>query len=293
MGAGAVQDRTGETKVDKLGGLAGAMPGTFISMFVAAMAISGVPPFNGFVSKWMVYQGMVALGGKGVVFLVVAVFGSALTLASFIKVLYAMFFGPKPDGMREEPAGVGGRLSLGLPMGILAVLCILFGVAAQLPLSTFIGPAMDSLGIKPGSADGGVISSGESVLQFTRGLWAPGTATLLILLGIGIGLVVFFIGRGSRVRIAPPFLAGETYKGDDARYAGTGFYKTVEELPVIQTIYHDAENGVYDPYRVGGKYGDTLVQLLRRLHNGQLPLYIGWCIIGLIVIVGWLVRLKP
>jgi len=293
MGAGAVQDRTGETKVDKLGGLAGTMPGMFVSMFVAAMAISGVPPLNGFVSKWMVYQGTVELGGKGVVFLVAAVFGSALTLASFIKVLYAMFFGPKPEGMKEEPAGVGGKLSLGVPMGILAVLCILFGVVAQLPLSTFIAPAMDSLGVPMGSADGRMIGSGEWVLQFTRGLWAPSAATLLILLGIVIGLVVFFIGRGSRVRIAPPFLAGETYKGDKARYAGTSFYKTVEELPVIRTIYHDAESSVYDLYYLGGKYGDTLVQLLRRLHNGQLPLYIGWCIIGLVIIVGWLVRLKP
>jgi formate hydrogenlyase subunit 3/multisubunit Na+/H+ antiporter MnhD subunit len=236
MGAGAVEDRTGETQVDRLGGLAGVMPGTFVCMFVAAMAISGVPPFNGFVSKWMVYQGTVEIGGKGVVFLVVALFGSALTLASFVKVLYAMFFGPKPEGMKEEPAGVGGRLSLGAPMGVLAGLCILFGVAAQFPLAWLIGPAMDSLGVGMKTTDGGVVSGGEAVLQFTRGLWAPGTATLLILLGIVMGLVVFFIGRGSRIRVTPPFLAGETYRGDRARYRGTGFYKTVEELPLLRTV---------------------------------------------------------
>ncbi|HUW58747.1 MAG TPA: proton-conducting transporter membrane subunit [Planctomycetota bacterium] len=293
MGAGAVADRTGETEVDRLGGLAGAMPVTFLSMFVAAMAISGIPPFNGFVSKWMVYQGTVALGGKGVVFLVAAVFGSVLTLASFIKVLHSMFFGTKPEKMREEKVPTLGRLSLGVPMAALAVLCIVFGVWAQLPLGNLIGPALAELpGVDMASADGGVISAGTGALEFTRGLWAPGAATLLILLGAVLGVVVFLIGRGSKVRVSPPYLAGETYTGDKARYAGTSFYKTVEELPVFGTIYKDAEDGVYDAYYLGGKLGNSLVQLLRKWHSGQLPVYISWCIIGLTIIVGYLIKLN-
>ena len=291
MGVGAAEDRTGETEVDRLGGLAGAMPVTFGAMFVAAMAISGVPPLNGFVSKWMVYQGTVELGPKGAVFLVAAVFGSILTLASFIKVLHSMFFGVKPEGMTEAAIGTGGRLSLGIPMAALAILCILFGVVAQLPLGSLIGPAMESLGVNMTSADGTVISSGQAMLGFTEGLWAPSVGTLLILLGIVLGFVVFLIGRGSKVRVAPPFLAGETYAGEQTRYTGTSFYKTVEELPVFRTVYQDAEDGVYDAYYVGGKYGNTLVQLFRGWHSGQLPVYITWCIIGLTIIVGYLVKL--
>jgi len=291
MGAGAVEDRTGETDLDKLGGLAGAMPVTFGAMFVAAMAISGVPPLNGFVSKWMVYQGAIELGGKGVIFLVAAVFGSALTLASFIKVMHAMFFGPRPEGMKEEPASGAGRVSLVLPMVVLALLCVVFGVWAQLPLGKLLTPAMQALGVDMTAGDGVVIAGGEGMLAFTKGLWTPGTATLLLLLGIVIGLVVFFMGRGSKVRVAPPFLAGETYKGEKARYAGSSFYKTVEELPVFKTVYQDAEGGVYDAYYVGGKFGDTFVQLLRRFHSGQLPVYVTWCIIGLAIIVGYLLKL--
>jgi len=299
MGAGAAEDRTGQTEVDKLGGLAGAMPITFVTMFVAAVAISGIPPFNGFVSKWMVYQGTVELtarGGNfvaaGVIFLVAAVFGSALTLASFIKVLYSMFFGPKPEGMKEEPIGLGGRLSLGIPMVVLALLCLLFGVFARVPLGKLIAPAMTSLGVNMTTADGTVLSGGERVLHFAKGLWDPGVATLLILLGAIVGLVVFLIGRGSKVRTVAPYLAGETYTGDQARYRGTSFYKTVEELPVFNVVYRDAEGGVYDAHYVGGKFGNTLVQLLRRFHSGQLPVYISWCIIGLTIIVGYLIKLK-
>ena len=49
--------RPARPRSTKLGGLARAMPMTFIAMAVASLAISGVPPFNGFVSKWMVYSG--------------------------------------------------------------------------------------------------------------------------------------------------------------------------------------------------------------------------------------------
>lgn len=288
MGAGAVEDRTGETEVDRLGGLGHAMPVTFLSMLVAAMAISGIPPFNGFVSKWMIYQGVVELGGKGIVFLVAAVFGSILTLASFVKVLHAMFFGPKPDTLKEERVGVPGRLSLGIPMAALAILCVLFGVFARLPLARLVAPAMGSLGIDMTTGDGAVISGGAGVLDFAEGLWAPGLATGLILFGVVIGLVVFLMGRGTKVRIAAPFLAGETYGGDEARYSGGSFYKTIEELPVFKEVYRDAEGGVFDLYYLGGKFGDPFVQLLRRFHSGRLPVYISWCIIGLTVIVGWL-----
>ena len=73
------------------------MPVTFGTFLVAALAISGVPPLNGFASKWMIYQGIIesARGGGHlwVLWLVAAMFGSALTLASFMKVVHAVFLG--------------------------------------------------------------------------------------------------------------------------------------------------------------------------------------------------------
>jgi NADH:ubiquinone oxidoreductase subunit 5 (subunit L)/multisubunit Na+/H+ antiporter MnhA subunit len=262
------------------------------------MAISGVPPFNGFVSKWMVYQGTIDhLGSRGVIFLVAAVFGSALTLASFVKVLHAMFFGPKPQAMKEEPAGAGGRFALNAPMVVLALLCIAMGVFAPIVLSDAIAPSMKSLSsldaaFAPGG-EGAVLTNQASAMDFAKGLWTPGASTLLILLGIVIGLVVFFLGRGLKVRVAPPFMAAETFSGDAARYNATNFYKTVEELPFVGTMYRDAEGGAYDLYYVGGRFGDSLVQLLRRMHSGLLPIYVSWCIIGLVVILAYLLKLKP
>ena len=78
---GSVQHKTGTTNLDKLGGLAKLMPITFTACLIAALSISGVPPFNGFVSKWMIYQGIVELGREGsklwVIWLAAAMFGSA------------------------------------------------------------------------------------------------------------------------------------------------------------------------------------------------------------------------
>ena len=93
--AGVIEKETGTTDLDRLGGLAKLMPVTFLTCTVAALSISGIPPLNGFASKWMIYQGIIS-GGEGaglgwIVWLAVAMLGSALTLASFVKVLHATF----------------------------------------------------------------------------------------------------------------------------------------------------------------------------------------------------------
>jgi NADH:ubiquinone oxidoreductase subunit 5 (subunit L)/multisubunit Na+/H+ antiporter MnhA subunit len=98
------------------------------------MSISGVPPFNGFASKWMIYQGIIESGtGTGIasklwiLWLGLAVLGSALTLASFVKFIGGVFLG------RKDPAMAGTRevpFLMWLPMALLAVICICFGVFA-------------------------------------------------------------------------------------------------------------------------------------------------------------------
>jgi formate hydrogenlyase subunit 3/multisubunit Na+/H+ antiporter MnhD subunit len=60
--SGSVSYRTGKNNLDDLGGLSKAMPVTFLSSLIFAMSISGIPPFNGFASKWMIYQGIIDFG---------------------------------------------------------------------------------------------------------------------------------------------------------------------------------------------------------------------------------------
>ena len=118
---GSVQYRTGKTKFDEMGGLAKAMPWTFVSTLIASLAIAGVPPLNAFVSKWMVYQGIIERGGTAFpIFLLVAMFGSALTLASFMKLLYSMFWGDKPAELGEVKES---PWTITLPIFVLGIGC--------------------------------------------------------------------------------------------------------------------------------------------------------------------------
>jgi formate hydrogenlyase subunit 3/multisubunit Na+/H+ antiporter MnhD subunit len=62
LAAGAIERQTGKSDIGDLGGLSKVMPVTFAAAIIFAMSISGVPPFNGFASKWMIYQGIIDFG---------------------------------------------------------------------------------------------------------------------------------------------------------------------------------------------------------------------------------------
>ncbi len=145
--AGAVYYATGTTNLDKLGGLSKKMPKTAACFLIGAFSISGLPPFNGFVSKWMIYQ---AAWSKGVetnnffyVFVtVVAVVVSVMTLASFIKVTQAVFFGQPSEKCRnakEVP------LSMRIPMWIMSALCILAGIFYNFLNTSVLTPAANAV----------------------------------------------------------------------------------------------------------------------------------------------------
>jgi formate hydrogenlyase subunit 3/multisubunit Na+/H+ antiporter MnhD subunit len=272
--AGSVEKRAGTTELEDLGGLARLMPVTFISMAVASLSISGVPPFNGFASKWLIYQGM--LEGRHIVFLIVAIFGSALTLASFIKVLHSVFLGRRParlDKVKEVD------FSMQIPMIFLAALCILFGVFAQYPLEKFIVPVVTASGAQPLD-----LARGNIVTVPTDGFWNPGAATALIVVGVTFGLLMYVFSSMRPYRIEEnPWIGGNVMDNEEIRVPGTQFYKTVtDDLgPSIKALFSDGDKGFLDVYNIFGRIGDGFVQVLRMLHNGNLSTYLAWIVIGL------------
>ena len=148
-GAGSVLRATGTREIDRLGGLARALPFTWVAFLIGAAAIVGLPPLNGFVSEWVVYQGLFQSAlTEGPLRL--AVFGAAglaligaLALACFAKVAGVVFLG---QPRREAPRGVtesGPWMTV--PMAALAAACILIGVRPLIVLepalrtATFLG----------------------------------------------------------------------------------------------------------------------------------------------------------
>jgi len=269
LGAGSVEKQTETTQLKKLGGLASAMPITFVATFIAALSVSGVPPFNGFFSKWMVYQSLVTTGKP--IFLLAAMFGSALTLAYMIKMLYSIFWGERPKALRAVRE-VG--FFMAWPMVVLAMLCVIFGFLAQIPLQQFIGPVV-----------GFQFDSAPAKVSMTNALWSPTLATVLMIVGLVLGAIIYLFGRITKRREAPAFLGGEVLDTEETRVVGTGFYETIRTLGGFRGLYSDADKGVFDVYYLGDKLGANLVRALRSLHDGVLSSYLSWSIIGLGILI--------
>jgi formate hydrogenlyase subunit 3/multisubunit Na+/H+ antiporter MnhD subunit len=281
--AGSVERAAGTMDLDRLGGMARNLPVTFACCIIAALSISGVPPMNGFASKWLVYSGALGEGsGLALGCLVVAVFGSALTLASFAKVLHSVFLGTRGSAVPAR-GGAGESLAMAVPMMVLALLCLGLGVGAGWAVHELILPAAGAVGL---SMAGIEAPGGALELAGGRGFWAPTAATTLLIVGVVLGLLVYLATRAMRVRVVPNFIAGEDDSSDEQWHvSGTHFYETIRRLPGFGGAFRDAAAGAFDLYRVVGRYGDTLVERLRGWHTGMLAAYASWAVVGLVVLV--------
>ncbi|UCG94760.1 MAG: NADH-quinone oxidoreductase subunit L [Candidatus Aerophobus sp.] len=307
LGGGAVEHRMGTTDLSRLGGLARAMPVSFITFLIAALSISGVPPFNGFFSKWMVYQGVIELGKEGVrgnlwiVWLLAAMFGSALTLASFMKLIHATFLGKEAHQEKATVAKGASRarirdpgVSMSIPLVVLGSLCVIFGISAYgVPLKFFILGSVPEMPI---------------ITQWL-GWWQPGLATVLIILGIVIGGALYSLSKARLFREDAPYIGGEPVS-PDMKVSGVEFYDTIKDFTGLSSAYGAAEKRKLDFYEWGMAFSrgasylfwavDRLVNsiwstlagfvvLLARagslLHTGILHSYLAWYLLGIIVLL--------
>jgi formate hydrogenlyase subunit 3/multisubunit Na+/H+ antiporter MnhD subunit len=134
FGAGAVLTATGERDMEHLGGLIRRMPLTSFAFLVGCVAISALPPFNGFVSEWLTFQAVLQsplLPQWGLKVLVPAVgamlaLSAALAAACFVKAYGVTFLG-RPRTPPAETAREVDRFSLAA-MLVLAALCLLAGI---------------------------------------------------------------------------------------------------------------------------------------------------------------------
>ena len=139
MCAGAIVYRVGTRNLDELGGLYRNMPVTTSVFAIGALAVAGVPPLNGFASKWTIYVAGIEAGRPE--FVAVAVIISVLTLAYFLKVLAFAFLGQRPAHLRDVKEA---PMLMLFPMCLLAGLCIVFGVLPQLGIN-LVQPAQAAI----------------------------------------------------------------------------------------------------------------------------------------------------
>jgi formate hydrogenlyase subunit 3/multisubunit Na+/H+ antiporter MnhD subunit len=271
LAAGAVEKKTGTTRLEELGGLSRFMPITFCAALVAALSISGIPPFNGFFSKWMIYQGIIDLGKVNpywIIWLLAAMFGSALTLASFLKIIHAVFLG-QWSGVTHKAREA--HWSMWLPMVVLALFCALFGVFAySAPLAYLVFPRISASSL--------------------GGYWNPLLATALLITGLAVGFIFYLIGNLGSLTPRPPYLGGELIEEKEVKVSGVDFYNTIRDWGPLRAIFERAEQGAFDLYQLGLNLIFTLSGWLSWLHNGRLHTYLAWIFLGGIILLAVYMR---
>ena len=274
--AGSVERQTGTTDLNRLGGLARKMPVTFACFLVTAASISGVPPFNGFFSKELIYDGAFE---RGWIFYAIAALGSFFTAASFLKLGHAAYFGKSTevsDKAKEAP------WTMLVPMLAIALFCAFFGLFNQVPLDKVITPIVAQ-------------RFGIDLIESYSG-WPK--SALLVVLTFAI-LFLAFVNHRFGVKRSGKALGA----ADHIHYA-----------PVMRSVYDAAEKGLLDPYNVAlvlvgwfsklcswidkgiDWFYETLVVGLtsgissgiRKAHTGSYSLYIVWSLAGIAALIAWM-----
>ncbi len=137
--AGAIYYVTKKRSLDDIGGLARTMKFTTIFFMIGLLAVAGMPPLNGFTSKFLIYESVYQLNP---ILSIVAILCSILMLAIFIKVLYAAFLGPELPHLKDVKEAPRSML---LAMGVFAALAIFIGLFPNIILDSLVKPAADAL----------------------------------------------------------------------------------------------------------------------------------------------------
>jgi multicomponent Na+:H+ antiporter subunit D len=130
--AGAIITVTGKKNVSELNGLAKRMPLTMIAFSIAAIGMIGIPPVNGFISKWYLIQGSLESGNP--VFVAVLIGSALLNAAYFLPIIIAAFF---KKGEFTRAQGTEAPLSMLIPILILIAGCLIIGTNLQLTVPFF------------------------------------------------------------------------------------------------------------------------------------------------------------
>ncbi|MFZ1597549.1 MAG: hydrogenase 4 subunit B [Anaerolineae bacterium] len=313
LGAGAVLHATHTRNMEEMGGLIKRMPWTALFFLIGAVAISALPPLNGFVSEWLVFQAL--LGGFNlpvpeVAALVPVTVGmlaltSGLAAACFVKA-FGISFLAIPRSQEAEHAHEAPATMLA-GMAILAVACIALGLApfAVVPL---LGRALTGLAGLPATET-----------TFTLGLTvqAPGgfgsvsptllALGLLVILGL-TPLLLRLLRVNGRLRLGDTWGCGRIGQTPRMEYTATAFaeplrrvfaelYRPTRELTIdthpeskyfVQAIAYRSditplfEQWLYDPLL---RLIRGLARQVRKLQAGSLHLYLAYIAVVLMVLL--------
>jgi hydrogenase-4 component B len=295
LGGGAVFQGTRTRNIERMGGLMRGMPLTGATFLLGSLAISAIPPLNGFASEFAIFRGLWEAAGKGDVhpgLLIAAIAGLALigglAFVCFVKVVGTVFLGNPRSPAAAEARDPGTAMTF--PMGALALLCVALGVYPSVAMRPLLELAP--------------FARPDTALPASAG---NGTLAVAAALAAAIGCLVllrWLLLRRNGVRAYDTWACGFAYATPRMQYTASSFAEPVVHIfrgilrprsvreerlsgrflleMQYETHVRDLfENGLYLPlYRMFLR----LAFLARRLHTGYLHLYLAY-ILGTVVIL--------
>jgi hydrogenase-4 component B len=235
--AGSVYWKVRTFNINQVGGLSRVLPLTGLLTFLASLSIAGMPPFNGFASKWLIYQTAVKGGATVPLFIflgIIALFISAVTLASFIKFSTAIFYGKFNDNQSnsQKSETPWGML---LSQIILVVLCVLLGVLPYWPMM-IIAQAVSGLSAAALLPDISALLGNGPVqglsIDWGAGISAVYSPVLLILAFVLCFGIVYGLYRATRPvrRVDETWYCGESQDEEEVRYQAHSYYLAFKQM---------------------------------------------------------------
>ena len=229
--AGNVYQATHTMNIEHLGGLVKRMPQSAILFLIAALAISGLPPFNGFVSEFLIYSGLFdGMGNKAmynVVVLLFSVFGmvliGGLAILCFTKAFGSIFLGNPRHHFPETPLESNpGKL---LPMYMISALIIAIGLFPKFFFSLMSEP------LKLYSDKMNFTGEFTQSVQITETMQAIGFSAAGVIV---LSLLIFFIRKSvtaqkSRI-ISTTWGCGYVGETQKMQYTATSFIRSYRKL---------------------------------------------------------------
>ena len=237
LGAGAVLHSTHTRNMEEMGGLIKRMPKTAFCFLIGAVAISALPPLNGFISEWLTYQSLLqGFGTTGsLVRLMFPLSGAMLALtgalaaACFVKAFSVTFLAQPRSEHAAHAREASPTMILG--MGLFVAACVFLGLFPTTFLTLF-DPLTQQLTGQQLSAQ--LTVANGLALANTQAQGGTVSTLSIALMGIcllPVPLVLWlFFGRHARTRIGPTWDCGLRGLTPHMEYTATGFSKPIRMI---------------------------------------------------------------
>ena len=290
LGAGSIGRAIGSYDLEKMGGLAKKMPFVAVFFLIGVMSITALPPFNGFISEWLVVS------------IALLALAAALALACFVKVFAIAFLAlPRSDIARQAKEA---SVSMRVAMFFLAFLCVMFGVFPFIGLS-LIAPVIDEFHLSNSVESGLFFIFPDRYLS--TAISPPAVLAIFIGLVAVIGVAAMAIWGRHQKRKSPTWACGRaieprmeytatglampfrlmfagiyrpTHNIERETLDGTGYLvKTVRYEEKIEPLF---EKYIYRPIVWAV---ETASAGARKIHTGNINLYLGYILATLVLLV--------